>query len=317
MRVSDPLAEVLQDLRIVDGSYGRCELVAPWGLSFQTQVQARFHLVVAGRCALREPSGRWRWLETGDAVVVPRGTLHRLASKPNGRTRPLEDYPLDEIGDRAYEVHVGRGTPSTVLVCCSVTFGEVGMAPLLAIMPPVLLLRGASQRDPLLRAIVDAMTEEVRTKRVGAATIMVRLADVMITRVIREWAESRHADTRGWLAAIRDPRIGRVLAAIHERPGDSWSLASLAKTARMSRSVLAERFAAIVGTSPARYLTRWRMHLACGWLRRDRTSVAEAAARLGYGSEAAFSRAFKRYAGRPPSAMRRQGGPRAEPAWLP
>jgi AraC-like DNA-binding protein len=136
---------------------------------------------------------------------------------------------------------------------------------------------------------------------------MTRLADVVITRVIRAWVESRDADTHGWLAAIRDPFIGRALAAMHQRPGGRWSVESLADVAQVSRSVFAERFATVVGMPPARYLAQWRMHIAHGWLRDDQRTVAETASRLGYESEAAFSRAFKRWSGVPPSALRRQG----------
>jgi transcriptional regulator GlxA family with amidase domain len=156
-----------------------------------------------------------------------------------------------------------------------------------------------------LPAILDAMTDELRAQRMGAATMMTRLAEVVITRVVRAWVEAQRPDTSGWLAAIRDPQIGRALASIHRQPGHPWSVESLAGVAQTSRSVFSERFTALVGVPPAHYLTRWRMHLASRWLRTDRVSVAEAARRLGYESEAAFSRAFKRSHGVPPSVLRR------------
>jgi len=185
----------------------------------------------------------------------------------------------------------------------------------LAPMPPLLLVRGGAADDATLPPILDAMAAEVLARRVGAATVMTRLADVVIARVVRAWAESRTEDTRGWLAAIRDPQIGRALAAIHQRPGEPWTVESLADVAKTSRSVFSERFTALVSVPPARYLTQWRMHLASGWLRNDRVTVAEAAMRLGYESEAAFSRAFKRFTGVPPSALRRE--PTASlPSWL-
>jgi AraC-like DNA-binding protein len=133
---------------------------------------------------------------------------------------------------------------------------------------------------------------------------MTRLADIVITRVIRAWAESQAEGTRGWLGAIKDPQIGIALAAIHRDPGRAWSVESLADVSKVSRSVFAERFNAVVGMPPARYLARWRVHVASGWLRSDRVTVAEAADRLGYDSEAAFSRAFKRISGVAPSTLR-------------
>lgn len=147
-----------------------------------------------------------------------------------------------------------------------------------------------------------------------AATMMTRLADIVITRVVRAWAEARTDDTTGWLAAIRGPHIGRVLAAIHRRPGDPWSVEALADIAHLSRSMFSERFAAVVGVPPARYLARWRMHLASVWLRNERLTVSEVSARLGYESEASFSRVFKRLLGVPPKALRRPDGPVKEPA---
>ena len=168
----------------------------------------------------------------------------------------------------------------------------------------MLLVRKGGTEDSTLRTLLDVMADEVKSERVGNATVMTRLADVVIARVVRSWVESRKRDTTGWLAAIRDPKIGRALAAIHREPGNLWPVEALAKVATTSRSLFSERFTAVLGVPPARYVTRWRMHLARGWLRKDRLTVAEVAARLGYESEAAFSRAFKRYSGQPPSALR-------------
>src|SRR5262249_17479143 len=156
--------------------------------------------------------------------------------------------------------------------------------PLLELMPPLLVVRGAGQKDPTLRIFLETMATELREQRLGAATVMTRLADVVLARVLRSWVESRADDATGWLGAVREPPVGRALAAVHRRPGDPWSVARLAGAARMSRSVFFEKFTAVVGVTPARYLSRWRMHLASAWLRRDRLSVAETAARLGYDS---------------------------------
>lgn len=173
-------------------------------------------------------------------------------------------------------------------------------------------MRGATAHDATLPALLDAMAGEVIEQRVGAATVLARLADVVITRFVRSWVEARREDTTGWLAAIRDPKIGRALAAVHKRPGDPWSVEALAGVVGTSRSIFCEHFTSVVGIPPARYLTRWRMHLASVWLGRDRVTVAEAAARLGDESEASFSRAFKRLSGVPPSAMRHTDSERAQ-----
>lgn len=301
---ADPLSEVLQDLRLVGVSYGRCELSRPWGIDLPTQREARFHFVAAGECWLHDPGGEWLKLGPGDVALLPHGTHHALSYKPRSKTKPLDELALEEIGDRTYRVREGGGGEQTILACCSVSFGETAFHPLLELMPPTLLVREAGARDASLPALLNMMGQEVLAQRVGAATVMTRLADVVITQIVRAWVEAHAEDTSGWLSATRDPQIGRALAAIHRHPGHTWSVESLADVAQTSRSIFSERFTTAVGVPPARYLARWRMRLASDWLRNGRLTVAEAAARLGYESEASFSRAFKRFLGVPPGALR-------------
>jgi AraC-like DNA-binding protein len=303
--IFDPLSEVLQDLRLIGVGYGRCELTRPWGIELPPQSAARFHFVAEGDCWLRPPTGEWIPLHAGDVVLIPRGTGHALADTARGRTKSIDKLPLEEIGDRAYRLRAGGRGARTLLCCCSVSFEEPALHPLLELMPPALLVHGAGNDDPTLPLLLDTMASELSQQRIGAATVMTRLADVVIAKIIRAWVEGRRDATTGWLGAIRDPKIGRALAAIHRRPGHHWSVEALADVAQTSRSMFFQRFTSVVGVTPARYLARWRMHLASVWLRRDRTTVAEVAGRLGYDSEASFSRAFKRAAGVPPSTLRR------------
>lgn len=309
----DALSEVLQDLRLSGASYGRCELASPWGIDFPPQPEARFHFVAEGSCWLRSPDQEWIALAAGDVVLLPRGTGHALADSVRRRTRPIDEFPMQEIGERTYLVAAGGDGARATLACCSVAFEEPAVHPLLELMPPMLLVRGGATDDPALPALLKTMAEEMLARRVGAAGVMTRLADVVIMRVVRAWVESRGAETSGWLAAIRDPKIGRALAAMHRRPGEAWSLEALAGVARISRSRFAERFSAVLGMPPAQYLARWRMHLAARWLRNERLTVAEVATRLAYESEASFSRAFKRSIGVPPSALRKENRARTRP----
>jgi len=312
----DPLSEVLQDLRPSGVSYGRCELTRPWGISFPPQGPARFHFIAVGECWLNSEALGWIALHAGDVVLLPHGTGHALADTADGRTKPLDEFPLEEIGDRTYRLNGGGGGARALLFCCSVSFEEPAVHPLLELMPPALLVRAAATDDPALPALLETMAGEVVGQRVGAATVLTRLAEVVITRVVRAWVETRREDATGWLAAIRDPKIGKALEAIHRRPGHEWTVEALADIAHVSRSMFSERFMSVVGVSPARYLSRWRMHLASVWLRNERRTVAEVATRLGYESEASFSRAFKRLLGLPPSALRRleqQASPSVRP----
>ena len=310
---ADPLSEVLQDLRLSGVSYGRCELTRPWGISFPPQSAARFHFVAAGECWLHSEALGWTPLHPGDVALLPLGTGHLLTDSVNGPTKPIDEFPLEEIGDKVYRLAAGGDGARALLFCCSVDFEEPAINPLLELMPSALLVRGAATHDATLRVLLDTMAGEMTAQRVGAATVLTRLADVVITRVIRMWVEARGEDVTGWLAAIRDPKIGRALAAIHRRPGHAWSVEALADIAHVSRSMFSERFMSAVGVPPARYLSRWRMHLASIWLRNNRRTVSEVAAELGYESDASFSRAFKRYTGLPPSAVR-QSNPHTRPS---
>jgi AraC-like DNA-binding protein len=312
-RVSSPdaLSEVLQDLRLSGASYCRSELHEPWGLELPREDGAIFHFVAEGHCWLRRPAQEPLLLEAGDLVLLPHGAGHVVSAPAEGAAKRMAHLPRQSLGAATYRLETGGKGARTLLVCCAVGFEEPTVHPLLEQMPDILLVRGGGARDPSLSAVLEAMAAEVGAQRLGAATVMSRLADILITRLVRAWVETRGADATGWLAAIRDPRIGKALAAFHRRPAVRWSVQSLASVANLSRSAFSERFAAVVGVSPARYVARWRMHLASAWLRRERLSVSDVARRLGYESEASFSRGFKRFVGVPPSALRRPR--RAEP----
>lgn len=301
----DPLSEVLQDLRLSGVSYGRCELSRPWGIEFPAQRAARFHFIASGEAWLRTPDGAWVRAGAGDAVLLPKGARHALADRPNAPTTPIDAYDQEPIGDAIYHLSNG-GTPDAVLFCGSVGFREPMIHPVLELMPPYFKLCEASVQDAALEPLLGLMTDEVLAHRMGSATVLSRLADVVIARMIRGWVERCGEQTTGWVAAIRDPSIGRALAAIHREPGKPWSVDALAGIAHLSRSRFSERFSALIGASPARYLARWRMHVASAWLQERALPVAEVALRLGYDSEASFSRAFKRNLGLPPGALRRR-----------
>lgn len=274
----DPLSEILHGVRLTGIEYGRSELRGRWSLAFAPGGSARFHFVAEGAAWLQEDDGTRTRLTRGDIVVLPRG----------------EGHALD-----------GEG-PRTLLYCGHVGLDDPSLGALLGLLPTVLHLRDTACVDPVLPVLLETMAAEVREQRLGAATVLARLADVVVARVLRAWVEACAVDTAGWLAAIRDPQVGRALVAMHRSPGRDWSLEALAREAHASRSAFAERFASTVGMPPARYLARWRMHLATGWLREGRLTVAQAASRLGYDSEHAFSRAFRRVTGASPGAMRRR-----------
>ena len=226
------------------------------------------------------------------------GAGHRLLAHPGASSRRIDQLSRERLGDTTYRLRTGGDGARSLLVCCGVRFEEPTVHPLIELMPPVLLVHGEGGYNPTLVALLEAMASEVSDQRIGAATVMTRLADTVITRVVREWVESQADNTSSWLAAIRDPKIGRALAALHHEPEKDWSVESLAAAANLSRSMFSERFSAVLGISPARYVARWRMHLAGTWLRVEQRTVDQVATSLGYESAASFSRAFKRLIGR-------------------
>jgi AraC-like DNA-binding protein len=301
---ADLLSEILQDLRLTRASYCRAELSAPWAVALPFQDGVRFHIMVEGNCWVRTRSQAPIRLEAGDVVLLPHGTAHAIASTRDRRATRIDALGPRLVGDGMYRLAAGGGGERALVVCCTIGFDGPTAHPLVELLPQVLHLRHAELSDPSLPVLLDMMAHEVRQPRMGSATIMARLADVIMTRIVRAWVEARPVELTGWLAAVRDPQIGLALAHIHRQPGADWTVDALAAVAGLSRSKFAERFTRLLGTSPARYLLQWRMRLAAAWLRSGGMTIAQIAAELGYESDAAFSRAFKRATGMAPSKAR-------------
>ena len=176
--------------------------------------------------------------------------------------------------------------------------------PLLELLPHVMHIRSADHDDADLTSLLAIMAREVEGQRIGSATVMARLADIVMTQVIRSWVEMRSTELTGWLAAVRDPQIGAALARIHRSPGENWTVDRLAVLAGLSRSRFSQRFKSLLSVSPARYLLQWRLRLAASWLRNGYMPLSQIASELGYESDASFSRAFKRFLGVSPGAVR-------------
>src|SRR5207253_4752553 len=205
-------------------------------------------------------------------------------------------------------VRHGGGGAETALICGSFRFEGSRTHPLLSVLPPLIHIQGdggaSSRTTEWLSTTLRFLAAEARHPRPGAETLISRLTDVVFVQALRAWIESQPEGVGGWLGALRDRQIAAALGQIHRQPERDWSVARLASTVGMSRSSFAARFTALVGEAPLAYLTRWRMHLAGELLRGRDLSVSEIAGRVGYESEAAFSKAFKREAGISPGAYR-------------
>ncbi|MFD2236558.1 AraC family transcriptional regulator [Aureimonas populi] len=305
-RSHDPLTDMLRGLRLDGVEYARCRMSGAWSLFYPAQEHAHFHFVSGKGCWLLAPDGRWSELTAGDAVLVPRGAAHGLASAPGLEPRPFPRRDCRAICENVLdygEADAGGGDVS-VLFCGSMRFNLDGLHPLLRMMPDLMRAQELMVSEPAIPHLLDAMISECAMNRVGASGILARLADVMAAQIIRSWVEHGCGDAAGWIAAVRNPEVGRVLASIHAEPDREWTVAELAQLMGVSRSGFAAKFAAIVGETPSRYVTQVRMHQARQWILRDRMRIAEAAHRLGYDSEASFSRAFKRVIGTAPGKLR-------------
>ncbi len=215
----------------------------------------------------------------------------------------MDEHRKISLGGIVFKLQSDGDGEATQLFCGSMSFVAQALRPLMEQMPDVLRPCELASDNATMMAVLDAMGRETAEARLGGATVLARLADVAATHIIRAWAGACQ-DASGWLKAVRDPQIGRVLAAVHRAPGDDWTVEALASLAGLSRSSFADKFRAVMGEGPAHYVARWRMQTATEWLSRA-VPIAEIAERLGYESEASFSRAFKRVMGDAPSRWRK------------
>jgi AraC-like DNA-binding protein len=303
----DALTEILQDLRLSGSSYCRTELRSPWGLEIPARDSASFHFVVNGFAWLRLlAGGEPIRLDEGDLVLLPHGRGHFLGDAPHSPAVRIDTLRHRKIGQSGSLLRHGGSGPKAMIICGGVKFEDPVYHPLLELIPEMLLIRGhGGQSEKWVQNTLEMMTLEATTPRPGTPTVITHLADILVIQAVRDWLERSPATDAGWISAVRDPQVGRAIALIHRRPERPWSVASLAAEAHLSRSVFSERFTRLVGMSPMRYVTRWRMRLADTLIREQRLALSEVAGRVGYGSEAAFSRAYKREAGVSPGATRR------------
>jgi AraC-like DNA-binding protein len=304
---ADVLTTVMDAVRLRSRIFCRSELRAPWGMSLPASDYAHFHVVERGGAWLRLRGQEPVALAGGDLVVVPRGTGHTLTDSLATKARPLSEMAGHRGDEGGCLVMRGGGDGAeTQLVCGSFRFERKEAHPLLALLPPVIHLRPeGGHATEWLEATLRFLAWETREARPGTETIVSRLTDVLFVQVLRAWAESLPEGRGGWLGALRDPGVGAALGHIHRSPERAWTNASLALAVGMSRSRFAARFTSLVGEPPLAYLSRWRLETAAGLLQDTALGLAEIAARVGYESEAAFSKAFRRRFGRPPGAYRR------------
>jgi AraC-like DNA-binding protein len=321
----DALSDVLRAVRLTGAVFFDVHASEPWvaetppgrsivGTVFPgTEHLIPYHVVARGTCWGHAVDEAPRRLATGDIIVFPHGDAHVLSSAPGMRGTPqLDIYRPPADARLPFTIAMGTAHPEqTRLVCGFLGCDARPFNPLLAALPPVIHVsdRGTGPLGELVRFAVA----ESKGPRMGSEVMLGRLSELMFVDVVRQYLESLPAERTGWLAALRDQFVGRALAALHRSPARDWTLEMLAREVGLSRSALAERFAELVGHPPMQYLANWRMQLAANHLLTGTDNVAEVAERVGYESEAAFSRAFKKAVGVPPGQWRkhRTGNPAA------
>jgi AraC-like DNA-binding protein len=315
---SDTLSDVLQGVRLSGAVFFDVRARAPWaqaaaagsyvGPRLMPGVEhvISYHVIAEGRCWVRCKGAAPLLLEAGDVIVFPQGDAHILGSEPTCEAKPdLAGY--DRVRDLTIPLAVNFGAEKGELV--HVICGFLGcdvrpFNPLIATLPRVLHIRDrAGATRGWLNHFVHLALAESRERRPGAQSVLARLSELMFVETVRRHLETLPPEESGWLAGVRDEAVGRALAALHRQPARAWSVEALAREASVSRSVLADRFTALVGKPPMQYLAQWRMQLAAGLLARG-AKVARVAVDVGYESEAAFSRAFKNLTGHSPGGWR-------------
>jgi len=310
----DPLSDVLRAVHLDGAFFYLVEETHPWSVHAAPAVDLvprvlpgaehliSFHIVTEGECwggCLDQPQFH---LRAGDAIVFPHGDAHFLSSVEGMRVEPRM---VGSAPDRYLEtVHLGSNAGARVsFVCGFLGFDLRPYNPLLKGLPRALHVTDAT--NEWLSEFPRHVVAESKQRRPGGASLLTRMAELMFVEIVRRHIESSPSHDAGWLAGLRDPVVGPALAVLHEDPARAWTLAELAREAVTSRTVLAERFADVIGVPPMQYLAQWRLQLAAEQLANSADKVAAIGARVGYESEAAFSRAFKRATGKSPAAWRR------------
>jgi AraC-like DNA-binding protein len=318
--VVDVLSDVLHAVRLTGALYFDATARAPWMAATPAMSSIRdsvmpdfehviaFHIVLQGQCwvQLADDGESAIHLDAGDAVLFAGGDAHYMGSAP--RQRPVADMslyyrPLDQSLPFVMRELGGDGD-AVQLACGYFGCDARPFNPVLHTLPRMLHVRRCAESD-LTQTLMRLALQECERSRPGSESMLSRLSEMMFLQALRQHAEDLPAESRGWLAGLRDRLVGNVLRLMHARPALPWTLDTLAREVGSSRSALAERFTSVVGLPPMQYLCNWRLQLAARMIERGQLSIARVASEVGYESEAAFNRAFKRQLGLPPGAWRK------------
>ena len=313
----DPFSDVLRVTRLSGGVFLEAEFSAPWCISGKISTDdckpfltaprhvIASHFVAAGSMQLQAEGGDPIEVRAGEFVLLPHNHTHVFGSDLNAALKLARDVIQPPQGSGISRINYGGGGAKTQLLC-GYLGSDAPFSPLLSALPPVLKLDvRATPSGAWIESSFRFAASEIAAGRLGSTTVIAKLSELLFVEAVGQFVAQLPEERRGWLAGLRDPQIGRALAVLHARPTEPWTAEALAVEVGMSRSVFAERFTSLIGQPPMQYLTAWRMHVAAQRLREGHGSVAQIGFAIGYESESAFSRAFKRQFGASPAVWRK------------
>jgi AraC-like DNA-binding protein len=316
----DALSDALRVLRLTGAVFLDAEFTAPWCVLSRSGRPVThplppggnvifFHLLTEGRCKVRLASGgETLALATGDVLILPRDADHVMGSDLQLAPEMSDNLARPAAANGLMRIVHGGGGETTRFACGFLICDERLSRPLLEALPRIVRVPvGEGPATAWVRSLMQMGAQETAASRPGGDTVLAKLAELLFVEALRRYIESLPEGETGWLAGLRDRFVGRALGLMHDRPGHPWTVDALAEQVGLSRSALAQRFTDLIGQPPMQYLTRWRLTVAAQRLRTESESLARIAADVGYDSEAAFNRAFKRELGATPAAWRRNG----------
>lgn len=304
---SDLMSELLLGMRLRGIQYRRVYAGPSFGFAFKAKPGcAYFHFMATGIAKLVTEDGELQTLSAGNAVFLPQGSAHQIVSDSEALVQDIDHYDVVSLSETVCAVTASScSAPHAIFFSGCMEFDLGGLQGLVPLMPELMMIDATSQRYLELMPILTAMEQEACAGRVGDAGILARLADVVMAVIVRGWVECGCGNSSAFVTALREPRLSRAILALHRQPGRDWTVAELATESGLSRSVFAKRFQETIGVAPLRYAGELRMRIARTWLAYDRMPIERVAERLGYTSQAAFSRAYKRITGISPGSSRR------------
>jgi AraC family transcriptional regulator, alkane utilization regulator len=312
----DVLSEMLRAVRLTGSVFFNGSFTAPYRIVSPKRFDKRtplahlhhisiFHLVAHGRCTFETATGQRRDIGPGDLLLMPFADTHKFWGGDATETAYVPDIVQPGPIEGMLTVNYGGGGDETRLVCGYLESSEFLFAPVFRTLPEVLVEQTSDGRiGQLIASTVREIVALVDAATPGSQMVLGRLMELLFVEVLRRHIARLPSDSQGWFAAINDPIVGRALQLVHADPGKRWTAETLAREAGSSRTVLAERFNALLGRPPIDYVTSWRIQLAAERLRATDASIGKIAADVGYESEAAFNRAFKRVTGATPGRWR-------------